>query len=561
LNDNNAPFISRASLDDPLYYLQNFTTVLEWVVCYHHDLLTAMERVRLQNWHQLSEPARALLVRMIMRKGELFWRRQLNYAELGDPAPYFDELIQHGWVLNDPPITVSTLGQLLTVKALRVHFSSCQPFPSAGSKGVLIDSLKRHYNDQLRPASHWCPDMPDELIALCDADLFVRIRLMFFGTLGQDWSSFVVAELGHRRFETVPLSPQSRAFNERAEVDLWLTMDRVREALENDPQQCDLHAEQIPASTLPTPWLEHRRARLLFEAGRAAERFEKPELAMQLYQESTHREALIRRFRVMERTMPAAETLATLHTHRQHKDLMNTQLTALSRIEKRLAKQCGLPIKPQARQPIKTLELHLPYHQSVEQAVADHLATPDAPVFHLENSLFNGLLALLCWPAFYAPLPGAFFHPFQAGPRDLIHENFVSRRHGLFEACLAQLGTREWTHTVRQRFHEKRGLASPLVDWQRLTEEVLELALACIPATTIEAACRRILADIAVHRAGQPDLVQFYREQASFRLIEVKGPGDRLQDHQREWQHFWTQQGIDISVCHTVWQTPPASKR
>ena len=121
-------------------------------MCYHHDLLTAMERVRLQNWHQLSEPARALLVRMIMRKGELFWRRQLNYAELGDPAPYFDELIQHGWVLNDPPITVSTLGQLLTAKALRAHFSSCQPLPSAGSKGALIDSLNRHYNDQLRPA-------------------------------------------------------------------------------------------------------------------------------------------------------------------------------------------------------------------------------------------------------------------------------------------------------------------------------------------------------------------------------------------------------------------------
>jgi hypothetical protein len=36
-------------------------------------------------------------------------------------------------------------------------------------------------------------------------------------------------------------------------------------------------------------------------------------------------------------------------------------------------------------------------------------------------------------------------------------------------------------------------------------------------------------------------------------MIEVKGPGDRLQDHQTRWLEFCVSQGIPVSVCYVRW--------
>jgi hypothetical protein len=44
------------------------------------------------------------------------------------------------------------------------------------------------------------------------------------------------------------------------------------------------------------------------------------------------------------------------------------------------------------------------------------------------------------------------------------------------------------------------------------------------------------------------DLIQFWPAERSYRLIEVKGPGDRLKDNQRGWLRFFAQHGIPAAV-------------
>lgn len=36
-------------------------------------------------------------------------------------------------------------------------------------------------------------------------------------------------------------------------------------------------------------------------------------------------------------------------------------------------------------------------------------------------------------------------------------------------------------------------------------------------------------------------------------MIEVKGPGDRLQDHQTRWLEFCVDHSIPVSVCYVRW--------
>ena len=50
-----------------------------------------------------------------------------------------------------------------------------------------------------------------------------------------------------------------------------------------------------------------------------------------------------------------------------------------------------------------------------------------------------------------------------------------------------------------------------------------------------------------------PDLIQFYPAERRYRMIEVKGPGDRLQDNQKRWLAFAAEQGIPVEVCYVSW--------
>jgi hypothetical protein len=35
-------------------------------------------------------------------------------------------------------------------------------------------------------------------------------------------------------------------------------------------------------------------------------------------------------------------------------------------------------------------------------------------------------------------------------------------------------------------------------------------------------------------------------------MVEVKGPGDRLQDNQLRWLEFCRQHGLPVAVCHVL---------
>jgi hypothetical protein len=62
-----------------------------------------------------------------------------------------------------------------------------------------------------------------------------------------------------------------------------------------------------------------------------------------------------------------------------------------------------------------------------------------------------------------------------------------------------------------------------------------------------------LLRDIKQNRAGLPDLIQFWPAERRYHLVEVKGPGDRLQDNQRRWLHYCHERGIPVSVCYVQW--------
>jgi hypothetical protein len=378
---------------------------------------------------------------------------------------------------------------------------------------------------------------------------------MFFGSFRQDWAAFVLADLGVQRYENVPLDGSARAFRTREEIEHFHALYRLREQIHDDalPEQV---LASIPPPLRAESWIEAHRSKLLYLIGQRQEKNGQLAQALAAYESCRHPEARIRTVRVLERLgrfPEAAALLASIEDEAANEIEAQRALRMRPRLLRKLGRDARA-MRPQRAW--STFDLSLDARESarpVERVVRDHLAAPTAPVVYVENALINSLFGLLFWDAVFAPVPGAFFHPFQAAPVDLLEADFRTRRASQLDACFALLACGRHRETIRANFERKNGIQSPFVAWGLLTTELLSLALTCIPAAHLRAFFERLLADLRVNRTGLPDLIQFWPDEQRYRMIEVKGPGDRLQDNQLRWLGFCAANGIPVQVCNVRW--------
>ncbi|CAG4925073.1 Fanconi-associated nuclease 1 [Paraburkholderia saeva] len=556
-------------LPDPHYYLRNFQRALAWIGERYDDLFDTAEREFLRTFGTLPEASQALLVRMLMRKGPLFRASRLVYEEIGCALDAAGPLVARGWVDSDPVLTLDELFGLVTRPELTRLFPELST-KSATRKAGLLAALREHY-DEARRFSAWCPESGERALCVTVAPLCDRLRLMFFGNLHQDWSEFVLADLGVYQYERVVFEPSSRAFQQRADVDVFLALHACREQLEafsaasGEPEQAgalDRLLEAVNACSSANPWLETRRAKLLFQIGHDAERRHDWAAALAVYGRSTWPGARHRRMRAFERSGQFEAALALAREAAASPE-SEAESQRVARMMPRLQRQLGHTVARATRAKSEARsELVLPrpvVPQAVEYVVRDHLGSDDAPVHFVENGLINSLFGLLCWDAIFAAIPGAFFHPFQRGPADLHAADFHVRRATLFDACFAQLDNATYRDAILHRFETKFGVQSPFVFWGLVTSELLTLALDCLPAQHLKRWFERLLADIRSNRSGLPDLIRFWPAERRYELIEVKGPGDRLQDNQIRWLEYCVQHGMPVRVVDVRWAEEAAT--
>ncbi|MBQ5948204.1 VRR-NUC domain-containing protein [Massilia sp. ST3] len=541
-------------LENEFYYLDNFQRVLDWIAERYADLLDDGERAFLTAFPALPHNARALFVRMVMRKGDLFRASKLSYAEIGCAVEAAGQLLGTGWIEADPELTLDELFDLLSKPEIAEAFGTRLRSKSA-RKAEQLEALREECPGTL-PFSQWygaCDDLALRILVkpLCD-----RLRLIFFGNLHQDWTEFVLSDLGLFRYEQVEFSADSRGFRQRRDVEHYLQLHACKERFAAG-EDIDAVVEDLPWHAFDNDWLDSRREKLLFQIGQHYEKLKDWDKAHGVYMRCRFPGARGRAIRVLEKherfdqayeLLLAAQAAPESEAERQH----------LSRIGPRLARRLGhAKLAPRAKQTVSRIDLCLPLPNEdwwVEGVVRDHLAAEAAPVYYVENALANSLFGLLCWRAVFAAIPGAFFHPFHRGPADLYSLDFHQRRAAEFTACLAELDDGRYRDTIRRHYEEKYGLSTPFVYWDALTPELLELALACIPPLHLRRWCERILADVKTNRTGFPDLIQFWPDEGRYTMIEVKGPGDRLQDNQLRWIEYCAAHDMPVAVCYLQWE-------
>ncbi len=548
-------------LSDPFYYLENFTGVLAWLEQRYRDLLDETELAFIAGFAELPKPSRALLVRMVMRKGELFRATKLHYAEIGAAEDAAAPLLAQGWIAADPVLTLEQVFAVLTKPELaRLFGLSTQQ--AAAKKADQLAVLSEKFAEALPLSAwraHWPADFDEPLYALRITAMCDRFRVMYFGNGYQDWTEFVLADLGVFAYEKVELTLASRAFRTRADVDDYLRLHACRSRFHEGAPIDDVLAG-LPEIGATNQWLATRRDKFLFQIAQQLEQGAELSTALALYAQCAHPGARMRAVRVLERVEQFEQAYA-LAQRAEALPESEAEQQQLLRIMPRLRRKLGLPKLAAAATATvaSTTEvlLVLPAPEAnffVEGVVRDHFHEAHAPVHYVENTLLNSLFGLLCWDAVFAAVPGAFFHPFQHGPADLLAADFHARREAEFSACFAQLASLDYQATIRKNFAEKVGLQSPFVFWGSLSEELITLALTCIPAAHLQKLFTRILQDLSANRSGLPDLIQFWPAEQRYQMIEVKGPGDRLQDNQKRWLAYFAEHDLPVSVCYVQWQ-------
>ncbi|KAJ7270030.1 VRR-NUC domain-containing protein [Mycena haematopus] len=174
--------------------------------------------------------------------------------------------------------------------------------------------------------------------------------------------------------------------------------------------------------------------------------------------------------------------------------------------------------------------------------------------FHSETQILTTLFGLLFWDIIFAPVPGAFETPWQTGPLDIGEDSFYYARRERMEERLSEI-TNDQARTILakndERYREGKTCCIG-VRWDICGREDLLEIVECLGKAALWSICRLFCEDYHGRCSGGPDLIVWNPKTKECKFVEVKGPGDSLQENQKLWSDALLSAGCAVEVCHVL---------
>ncbi|NWU97703.1 FAN1 nuclease, partial [Upupa epops] len=174
---------------------------------------------------------------------------------------------------------------------------------------------------------------------------------------------------------------------------------------------------------------------------------------------------------------------------------------------------------------------------------------------HGEGSTFITLYGILMWDIIFKDdIPDVFRNSYQTCPLDLYTDSFYENRRDVIEARLQQLHTASsetLAKLIADVWTTQEGKAAALVSWERFASlQQVQSLVSCLGGVFLSGVFRHLSKDLRHCRGGLPDLVVWSTRTNHFKLVEVKGPSDRLSHKQMIWLSELKKLGAAVEVCH-----------
>ena len=543
----------------PDYYLTNFKFLVTWIIERYADVLNKDEQDFVEKFQQLNHSSQCLFVRLSSRKGNLFRSDKLKYAEIDSLELAAADLIKSSFIRTDSLLNISETADLLTKVEMLALFNNELNACRNERKEFFIELLTQEYPSP-RDWNSWTQCKLGDVYRLETDHIVSNFLLLFFGNAHQNLTEFVLQDLGLFRYESYVIHQDNRIFKNRTELEEYRELLLLREQFSKVTTLEELVL--ITESLIDSPKskaMEKRYSRFYNQLAYEFERFGQYDIAYSLYQKSHLPPARERRIRLLEKQGDHSSAWQLLNElinkpHSEH------EMQIGERMATRLSKKIGTSLTKKASPSILTSQLSLPRlcdeagaYFNVEKIARLHFNSDANPCFYVENQLLTGLFGLWLWPEIFRNVDSAFANPFQSAPMDMYEAGFIELRPQIRELWSLFDDNSHHQH-IRHYWKEKNGIENHFVNWRYLDETVLEYALACIPAQHLKCIFERLLFDLKSNRSGLPDLIQFFPESRHYRMLEIKGPGDRIQDNQQRWLEYFLKHGIPAEVIYVSWQ-------
>ena len=538
--------------------------MLDFVDLEYDDLLSSHEKQFSRAFRSFALDAQRLFVRFISRKGPRFRADKLQYPEIGHIAGAAEELAKQEFVQIDGAVPAEELLALLTKPEI-IEIVAQHPTSECLSERASIRSLRREElvnyvlecvpEDQLRR----CIQPRFRIYSPLKTQEVLLYRLLFFGNLHQDLTEFVLIDLGLYRYEKYQIGKSDRLFNSRQILDTTFSLIAMREEYHKAREENDTQGLVDIAGRLPDvqnePTLLRLHDRTLCGIARELERKAMLHEALDLYARATRPPSRERRARILERfhRFEAAHELCREILERPYDE---EELEFANRFSPKLAKKLGYEMSPPSKISIPTDELVLSFSDDlpVEMAVLQYYEEQGVRGIYTENHLWKTLFGLAFWDIIFMPIRGVFFNRYQRGPVDLFSSDFRNQRAEAIGNRLEKiLHSQSWPEEMLERYDEKQGTANFLVNWDALERQDLELSLQRLDRNHLVRIFDRFSRDVRGNKTGFPDLTLFPEAAPGYELIEVKGPGDTLQNNQKRWMGYFAEWGIPFTVVNVEW--------
>jgi len=538
------------------YYLSNFDALTRFVVNTYRETLTAEELLWATTVSELPESARRLYVRLLSRQGNTFRLGKLKYPEIDSLADAANALAEAGLASVNTPEELESILPLVTRPELTKlpELTDAKGLSRVGLDERLLELNSPKVLASLQALDNW--------IQILQGEIFELFVLCYFGNRYQDLTEFVLRDLGHQTFESYSIDENTRAFQTREHIDAhWqyfqcqaaLSLIDVTSVDEITALNTLLPEVSLNSALSKDAHLMRRVGRFKNQLARQLERLQEFDAALTLYNTSNippSRERQVRILTKAEHFQDALNLTAAMLDSPMDDSESRFAERQIVTLKKKLGQRV-LKSKP-FRPTTTTLTLQITEENESDRVESRAMKyyEQSGRCYYAENALVRGVLGLFIWDIMFMPIDGAFHHPFQSGPSDLMQPEFMEKRQQAFTNRWHELDDSvRFAARVWQHWEDKQGVSNTLVHWSRLPENLLSDALIRIPVKHWQALFDRLLKDIRSNGKGLPDLVLF-PEDGGYEFIEIKGPGDALQQHQRRWMQHFTQHGIPHRVVN-----------
>ncbi|XP_059362450.1 fanconi-associated nuclease 1 [Carassius carassius] len=195
---------------------------------------------------------------------------------------------------------------------------------------------------------------------------------------------------------------------------------------------------------------------------------------------------------------------------------------------------------------------------SVEELALEHYRTLGFDQgIHGEGSTFSTLFGLLMWDIIFIDgVPDVFRNPYQTCPLDLHTDYFYGNRRETIEAraeMLREASAETLQELLADVWNTQEGRVCVLINWERFSSlQQAQSLVACLGGQFLSGVVLRMAKDYRHCRGGLPDLVVWSTSNKKYKLVEVKGPNDRLSQKQQIWLDELHKLGADVEVCHVT---------